>query len=60
MERCGHLRGETGVAIGVAVDQMADARALRRLRQRAQRRPAFEARSFRVDENWVEVIEVPQ
>src|SRR5262249_26681236 len=44
----------------VAVHQMPNAGARGCLRERAQRRPAFEARTFRVDKDGIEVIKVPQ
>src|SRR5579863_9487954 len=61
IERRGHLRGETRVAIGVAIDQRADTRTLGVLTKRAQYRPTFHARGGRVGyENRIKVIECPQ
>src|SRR5205085_4257095 len=60
IERRGHLRGDARMAVRVAVDERADARAARRLRERGERRPALEARAVGVDEDRVEVVEVPE
>src|SRR5438046_867468 len=48
------------MAVGVAAHAGADARPPGRLRERGERRPALEARSLGVDEDRVEVVEVPE
>src|SRR5207249_12147221 len=55
-----HLGGDARMAVGVAAHHGADARPPGRLRQRGERRPALEARSLGVDEDRVEVVEVPE
>src|SRR5262249_42148478 len=60
VERRRHLRGHAGVAVGVPVDECPNAGPPRRLRERGERRPALEARPVGVDEDRVEVVEVPE
>src|ERR1700689_1089394 len=61
VERRSHLRGQGWVAIGVAIDQRADACALGVLAQRAEQRPALHTRTGWIGhEDGIEVVEVPQ
>src|SRR2546427_660355 len=48
------------MAVGVAAHHGADTRPPGRLRERGERRPALEARPLGVDEDRVEVVEVPE
>ena len=61
IERRRHLRGQTGITIGVAIDQRTDARAVGVLAECAEQRPALHARSGRVGhEDGIEMVEGPQ
>jgi hypothetical protein len=61
VERRRHLRRDAWVAVRVAIDHRADARAFGLLAERGKRGPSFEARAGRVgNEDWIEVIEAPQ
>src|SRR5262249_40349730 len=51
---------EAWVPVRVAVHEAADARLSRALRERGERRPAFEARAGRIGEYREEVVEVPE
>src|SRR5439155_1108123 len=55
-----HLGGDARMAVGVAAHHGADARPPGGLRERGDRRPALEARPLGVDEDRVEVVEVPE
>src|SRR5207249_4582671 len=55
-----HLGGDARMAVGVAAHHGADARPPGGLRERGERRPALEARPLGIDEDRVEVIEVPE
>src|SRR5271155_2486556 len=61
VERGGHLRRQARIAIGIAVDERADAGALRMLAECAQQRPVLHAGTGRVGrEDRVEMIKRPQ
>ena len=55
-----HLGDHARVPIGIAADEETDPRAPRRLGERGERRPAFQARALRIDEDRVEVVEEPE
>jgi len=60
IERRRHLRGEARMAVRVTGHHRADAGAARRLGEGGDRRPRLEARPLRIDEDRVEVVEVPE
>src|ERR1019366_10244913 len=60
IERGGHLRSEAWIAIGVAVDHRADARAFGVLAERAEQRPVLHAPAGGIGrEDRIEMIERP-
>jgi hypothetical protein len=60
IHRRDHFREQARVAVRVAGHQVADPCASRRMRERAEHRPSFQARTARVGEDRIEVIERPQ
>src|ERR1700680_1863899 len=61
VHRRGHLGGDAGIAVAVAVDQRSDARPLGLLAQCEKNRPALQTGPSRIgNEDWVEMIVDPQ
>src|SRR5262249_55483088 len=55
-----HLSEDARVPVGVARDEVTDARSHRRLRERREERPPFQTGALRIDEDREEVVERPE